>query len=86
MTDLRRDVKFMNPGLPIFHKKRMGERLYEEFTKEFPEGGFTKQEIVSALEKAYAEDEAFKAEMHRKGEQTLKFLEDNGKFFFFFFV
>ena len=79
VPELRKDVKFMNPFLPIFHKKRMGERLYEEFTKEFPEGGFTKQEIVSALEKAYAEDEAFKAEMHRKGEETLKFLEDNGK-------
>ena len=79
MPELRRDVKFMNPFLPIFHKKRMGERLYEEFTKEFPDGGFTKEEIVSALDKAYAEDEAFKAEMHRKGEETVKFLEENGK-------
>ncbi len=79
VPELRRDVKFMNPFLPIFHKKRMGERLYEEFTKEFPDGGFTKEEIVSALDKAYAEDEAFKAEMHRKGEETVKFLEENGK-------
>ena len=46
---------------------------------EFPDGGFTKEEIVSALDKAYAEDEAFKAEMHRKGEETVKFLEENGK-------
>ena len=57
----------------------MGERLYEEFTKEFPEGGFTKAEITAALDKAYAEDEKFKAEMHRKGEETLKYLEENGK-------
>lgn len=79
VPELRKDVKFMNPFLPLFHKKRMGERLFEEFSKELPALNITKAEITAALEKAYAEDEAFKAEMRRKGEETLKFLEENGK-------
>ncbi len=79
VPELRSSVKFMNPFLPIFHQKRMGERLYEEFTKEFPDGGFTKAEINGALEKAYAEDAAFKADIRAKGEETLKYLEENGK-------
>ncbi len=79
VPELREDVKFLNPFLPIFHKKRMAERLYEEFTKELPDGGFTKAEITAALEKAYAEDAKFKADIRAKGEETLKMLEDNGK-------
>ncbi len=79
VPELRESVKFMNPFLPIFHQKRMGERLYEEFTKEFPDGGFTKAEINAALEKAYAEDAAFKENIRTKGEETLKYLEENGK-------
>lgn len=79
VPELRKDVKFMNPFLPIFHKKRMGERLYEEFKAALPDMKITKTEIKSALEKAYAEDELFKAEMREKGEETLKYLEENGK-------
>ncbi|MBP1544898.1 MAG: 2-hydroxyacyl-CoA dehydratase, partial [Oscillospiraceae bacterium] len=79
VPELRKDVKFMNPFLPIFHKKRMGERLYEEFKAALPDMKITKAEIKSALEKAYAEDELFKAEMREKGEETLKYLEENGK-------
>ncbi len=79
VPELRGEVKFMNPFLPIFHQKRMGERLFEEFTKSVPELNITKNEIVAALEKAYAEDENFKNEMRRKGEETVKFLEENGK-------
>ena len=78
VPELRAGVKFMNPFLPIFHKKRMAQRLYEEFSKEFP-NSFTKHEIQSALEKAYEEDAAFKAEMRRRGEEVLKYLEKNGK-------
>ncbi len=79
VPELREDVKFLNPFLPIFHRKRMAERLFEEFTKNFPDGGFTKAEVTAALEKAYAEDAAFKADIRAKGEETLKMLEDTGK-------
>ena len=79
VPELRRDVKFMNPFLPIFNQKRMGERLFEEFTKELPDLHITKEEVVSALEKAYEEDRTFKDEMRRKGEETVRFLEENGR-------
>ncbi len=79
VPELRKDVKFMNPFLPIFNQKRMGERLYEEFTKDLPDLHITKEEVVSALEKAYEEDRTFKDEMRRKGEETVRFLEENGK-------
>ena len=78
VPELRAGVKFMNPFLPIFHKKRMAQRLFEEFDKEFP-NSFTQKEISAALEKAYAEDAKFKAEMRRRGEEVLKYLEANGK-------
>ncbi|MBQ4165145.1 MAG: 2-hydroxyglutaryl-CoA dehydratase, partial [Oscillospiraceae bacterium] len=79
VPELRKDVKFLNPFLPIFHKKRMGERLYEELSASLTDMKFTKAEIKKALEAAYAEDEAFKLEMRTKGEETLKYLEENGK-------
>ncbi len=79
VPELRESVKFMNPFLPIFNEKRMEQRLFEEFTKAVPEKNITKAEIASALEKAYAADAEFKAEMRRKGDETLKYLKENGK-------
>ncbi len=79
VPELRKDVKFMNPFLPIFNEKRMAERLFEEFSQQLPELNITKKEIQNALEKAYAEDAAFKAEMRRKGEETLEMLKKEGK-------
>lgn len=79
VPELRHGVTMLNPFLPIFHKKRMGERLFEEFSEKLKSLKITKAEITSALEKAYAEDEAFKAEMRRKGEETLAYLKENNK-------
>lgn len=79
VPQLRKDVKFLNPFLPIFHRQRMSERLFEEFSANLPELGITKAEMTSALEKAYEEDAVFKAAIRAKGEETLKFLEENGK-------
>ncbi|MDE7360957.1 MAG: 2-hydroxyacyl-CoA dehydratase [Oscillospiraceae bacterium] len=79
VPELRETVKFMNPFLPIFNEKRMTERLYEEFSSALPELGITKSEVEDALQKAYAEDAAFKDTMRKKGEETLNFLKENGK-------
>ena len=79
VPELRHGVTMLNPFLPIFHKKRMGERLFEEFSNSLKSLIITKSEITSALEKAYAEDAAFKAEMRRKGEETLNYLKENNK-------
>ncbi|MCM1164455.1 MAG: 2-hydroxyacyl-CoA dehydratase [Lachnospiraceae bacterium] len=79
VPELRETVKFMNPFLPIFNEKRMAERLFEEFSASLPEMNITKREVETALEKAYAEDAAFKENMRKKGEETLNFLKANGK-------
>ena len=79
VPELRESVKFMNPFLPIFNEKRMAERLFEEFSKQLPELNITKHEVAEALKKAYEEDAAFKAEMRRKGEETLELIKKNGK-------
>lgn len=79
VPELRESVRFMNPFLPIFNEKRMAERLFEEFSSALPDMDITKREVEDALEKAYAEDAAFKEDMRKKGEETLNFLKENDK-------
>ncbi|MBQ7227771.1 MAG: 2-hydroxyacyl-CoA dehydratase [Clostridia bacterium] len=69
-----KDVKFMCPFLPIATPKRMWERLSEEFPD------IPKAEIREAVEEAYAEDKAFKDDVHKMGEETVKLLDETGKF------
>ncbi len=79
VPELRHDVKFLNPFLPIFNEKRMCERLFEEFSEHTPDLSITRREVGNALEKAYAEDAKFKETMRKKGEETLEYLKANGK-------
>ncbi|HOQ17090.1 MAG TPA: acyl-CoA dehydratase activase-related protein [Defluviitaleaceae bacterium] len=66
-------ILFMNPFLPIDHKERLKERLYEEF-RIF---GISKEEIDRATELAWAEEEKVKKDIRQKGEEVLKYLEEN---------
>jgi predicted CoA-substrate-specific enzyme activase len=76
MPELREHkVNFMNPFLPIYHKERMAERLVEEFAA-LNIGG---AEIGNALRAAYKEDEKFKSDVRKKGEETLLMLQKTGK-------
>lgn len=77
VPELRRDVKFLNPFLPIFDEKHMVKRLFEEAAKNLPEMNITKEELKAALDKAYAEDARFKETMRKKGEETVQFLKEN---------
>jgi len=70
-----RKINFMNPFLPIYNKERMAERIVEEFAV-LNIGG---AEIGSALAKAYTEDEKFKRDIQRKGEEVLELLQKTGK-------
>lgn len=67
------DVRFACPFLPIATPKRMVERLIEEFP-EIPAS-----EIRAAVKAAYAEDAAFKADVRRMGEDTVRMLDETGK-------
>lgn len=68
-------INFMNPFLPIYDKDRMLERLIEEFLPL----GIGGEELGAALAKAYAEDERFKKDVRKKGEETVEMLKQSGQ-------
>ncbi len=67
-------VRFMNPFLPYYDKKRLGERLYEEL-KDF---GMSRREVKAAVDKAWLEDERVKSLVRQKGEEVLAQLDKTG--------
>ena len=68
------EVEFYHPFLPLDMPSRMPKRLAEELAPE----GIPKQEIVSALNKAYAEQDRYKDDVRLKGEETLRYIRENG--------
>ncbi len=69
-----KEIKFMNPFLPIYDEDRMLERLIEEFMPM----GIGGAEIGVALKAAYEEDKRFKDDIKQKGEEVLKMLKETG--------
>lgn len=69
-----KDIFLHNPFLPYDNKKRLEERLYEEF-KEF---GISMREIHTAVDKAWEEDKKVKRDIQRKGEEVLEYLKRTG--------
>ena len=69
---LRQDdsILYMNPFLPIYDKPRLAERLYEEMHKHFP--SLTKEQIFAAVDKAWAEQEKFREDVKKQGEEALE--------------
>ncbi len=67
-------VKLYHPFLPYHDKKRLIQRLYEEFG----EFSISRQEIKSAVGAAYREDRLFKEDIKRHGEQALLWLKEQG--------
>lgn len=70
-----RDVKFYNPFLPYHHRRRLTERLCEEFQ------GFhlSLEEVKQAVDAAWAEDLRFKDDIRQKGAECLQALRRSGK-------
>ncbi|MBC8060776.1 MAG: 2-hydroxyacyl-CoA dehydratase [Clostridiaceae bacterium] len=75
--DVLRDqgIKFMNPFLPLNSKKKLFERLFEEFNS----FNISKKEMKVAFEKAWVEKDLVKADIRKKGEEVLQYLKDTGK-------
>lgn len=65
-----KNVKFMYPFLPFDHKQRLTERLAEEFAP----WGISFSEVKDAVVKAWDELENYRADLRRKGEDTLAYL------------
>ena len=64
-------IRFMQPFLPIYDKKRMIERLAEELACE----GISKAEIAEAVEAAYAELSHYKEDVRDYGKEILDLIE-----------
>ncbi len=69
-------IKFMNPFLAFTNEEILTSRLVEEFGREF---GIEKSEVTSAAHKAWKELLASREDIMKKGEETLKYMEENGK-------
>ncbi|MFZ5944633.1 MAG: acyl-CoA dehydratase activase-related protein [Bacillota bacterium] len=75
IDELRNErIRFLYPFLPFDSPKRMSERLFEEL-KCF---AIPKKEIDAAVVKAYAELQLVKDKLRKKGEETIKFLQEKG--------
>ncbi|NLL18925.1 MAG: 2-hydroxyacyl-CoA dehydratase [Clostridia bacterium] len=69
-----KDILYLKPFLPYDHPQRMVQRLYEEL-QVFKIGY---QEVKAAVTKAYEEQEAFKKDIQKAGEETLKYIREKG--------
>ena len=67
-------IKFLNPFLP-FDRQGLVKRLYE--LEEFKEYKFTKKELKQAVEKAEQEYQRYKADVRKKGEETLAYIKEH---------
>lgn len=70
------DIKFMNPFMAFTNKEILAGRLIEVFGKEF---GISRVEVNVAVNNAWAELLNSREDMQRKGEETIKYLEETGR-------
>ncbi|MGB3366609.1 MAG: acyl-CoA dehydratase activase-related protein, partial [Acidaminobacteraceae bacterium] len=66
-------IEFINPFLPLDNKENMKKVFYRHF-KQY---GHTKKEIYDAIESGYKELENYKKDVQNKGEEVVKYIEDN---------
>lgn len=70
-------VRFLNPFMAFSSEEILTNQLVKVFKEEFP--NITGNEVREAAAKAWAEQNAFRADMTNKGEEVLKYLEETGK-------
>jgi predicted CoA-substrate-specific enzyme activase len=75
LDELRnKNIHFMKPFLPLDDKKKLIKRLFEELSY----FSINEDEIFKAVEVAWAEQESFRNDMRRKGEETLAYIKEKG--------
>ena len=68
------DIKFLNPFLPL-NPKNLVKRILE--IDDFKRFNFTKAELEEAAKKAEEEHLKYRDDVHKKGEETLKYMEEH---------
>ncbi|CAH2214804.1 2-hydroxyacyl-CoA dehydratase [Tepidibacter aestuarii] len=71
----KKNIEFIDPFVTLDNKKALSKVLYETFKKY----GFKKSEIDIALKLAIKENEKFKEDIRKKGEETLEYLQKTSK-------
>ncbi len=69
-------IRFLNPFMALTSLETISSRLAEVFSEEFD---IPKQEILNAAIKAWEELEQAHQDIEKKGEETLKYLNETGK-------
>jgi len=69
------EIKFINPFLPIDNIKNLVKVILEQDC--FKEYKFTKKELIKAAEAAEAEYQKYRDDVHNKGQEILKYIEEN---------
>lgn len=69
-----KNILFLKPFLPYDNKKRLIKRLCQELAFL----NISRKEIAASVEKAYREQEAFKADIRRAGEESLRMIRKAG--------
>ncbi len=77
------NIQFLNPFVPYHMKDKLKKRLYFELVEQHPElmgdGPLpTQEDIDEAVDAAWAEDEQLHEDIHQKGMETLKWIEEHG--------
>lgn len=70
-----KNIRFMNPFLPMNDNKRLAVRLFQELN----DFGISKKEIFEAANKAWQERENLRNDIRTKGEEVLEYLKKTGK-------
>jgi predicted nucleotide-binding protein (sugar kinase/HSP70/actin superfamily) len=68
-----KNIAFIKPFLPLDDKKKLSARLFEELSS----FNINESDISKAVELAWVEQENFRYDMQRKGEETLRYIEEN---------
>ena len=69
-----KDIEFLNPFLPL-DPKNLVSRILE--LDEFKKYNFNRKELLKAANEATKEYFKFKDDVHKKGEETLKYMKEN---------
>ena len=68
------DITFIRPFMALDNRDALATRLYQEFSKYT---SISKKEVKEALEAGFAEYEHVKDDLHKKGEEAIRFCEEN---------
>ncbi len=77
LSDLRRkNIKYLNPFISLNNKERLKNRMYEVLKVDFDD--ISRNEVEKAVDIATKEEEAFKLEIRRAGEEALSIINQKG--------